>query len=302
MSFPQPGIFALGTTAHAFAEYDCLQADLAAQSVGILARASLGAATIRGLNVVVGVRPSLWNANFEPKCAARDFDAPLRAPDGFAMPATQSDLWVWLAGASQGAVFDGLREITESLGASANLARSVSGFAYGQSQDLTGFEDGTENPPLGEASEIALFAPDEDLAGASLALVQLWEHDLGSFRGLGIAAQEAVIGRHKVSNLELDEQSMPVNAHVAKVSASTDDGAPEIYRRSVPWGDMRASGLNFVAFTNDQSRVEAMLAAMVSADGTGRDALTFYTTPRTGAYYLIPSLGMLATAAEDAGE
>ena len=66
-----------------------------------------------------------------------------------------------------------------------------------QTRDLSGFEDGSANPSLDTAAEVAIGAD-----GASIALVQRWIHDLGKLHTLPLADQEACIGRTKLDSVE----------------------------------------------------------------------------------------------------
>ena len=173
-----------------------------------------------------------------------------------------------------------------------------SGWIYHGNQDLTGFIDGTENPPLSEAPEIALFPAQSILAGSSLVLVQRWRHNLEAFENLSPSEQEMVFGRTKAESIEFDDDQMPPNSHVARTSIPNGDSTLQIFRRSIPWGTPVDHGLVFVAFTNDQSRIVQMLENMAGVSDGIRDALTHYSTPETGSYFLTPSIELLRSIIE----
>ena len=109
--------------------------------------------TVGGVNLVIGFRPELWAAvtPHDAPEGVHGFTAEVRGGDGFAMPATQADAWVWYAAAAYDIVFDLGRATVEALAPVASLARESTGWSYKHTRDLTGFEDGTENPTLYEA-------------------------------------------------------------------------------------------------------------------------------------------------------
>lgn len=282
---PQPGVFAIGTRAHHHLEYDGVR-DLDA-ALAAIARVRDAATTVAGVNVVVGIRPSLWG---RAAADAADF-ATLEGADGFSFDATQHDLWLWLHGAGPDSLLDIALLAHFELRACATLAAEQVSFTYQSSLDLTGFEDGTENPPLDEAIGAATIAADQPGGGGSVVLVQRWVHDLGGFTAMSPDEQEAVIGRTLVGSRELDPSVMPSDAHVARVVIEDDAGEElEIFRRSTAFGGVAEHGLMFVGFAADQARLLAMLRRMAGADDGVRDRLTRYSTPTSSAIYVVPSV------------
>lgn len=193
-----------------------------------------------------------------------------------------------------------LRPRRSALSPAARLERELTGWSYRHSRDLTGFEDGTENPSLLDAPEIALIPDEMPGAGGSVLLFQQWPHDSAVFHALPVDAQERIIGRTKADSIEFDDDAMPPDSHVARTKVNVDGEEQKIFRRNVPYGTVTDHGTVFVGFSREQWRMHRMLEQMA---GIGvRDALTRYTTPLTGAYYFIPSIGALgrfATPAED---
>lgn len=283
MSAAQPGIFALGTRVHHHLEFEITDESALLERV-TAARESLG--TVRGVNVVTGVAPGVW-ARLRPghgPVDAADFE-PMSGAE-HAYPAAQHGIWFWLHGADIDGVFDAARSVVSELAPVAVLAAECRGFAYGASQDLTGFEDGTENPPLDEAVEL--------LGADPIALVQRWVHDLAAFGELSTDEAEAVIGRTLHGSEELDDA--PPSAHIECVVIDDDDGDElEVFRRSVPFGDVGEHGLQFVGFSPDRARLHRMLEGMLGIDDGTPDALNRFSTPVSGAYYIVPgpaSLGV----------
>jgi putative iron-dependent peroxidase len=293
----QPGIFALGTPEHGYLEFDLLDGarpiDLVAAAVGLVRPLS----TTAGVNLVVGFRPDLWAEVADPADVppgAHSWDAPLVGAEGWTMPATQHDAWLWVAGGDRTAVFDNGRAIVTELAPVAGLARETAGWLYQHDRDLTGFIDGTENPSLLEAPDVALVPAGESGAGSSVVLVQLWEHNSDEWDRLPEEQQERVIGRTKLDSIELDEETMPADSHVSRSSLEVDGEELPIFRRNVAFGDVSRHGTVFVGFSREQWRLEEMLRRMAGVGDGVRDALTRYTEPVSGGYYTVPSVDALA--------
>jgi putative iron-dependent peroxidase len=212
------------------------------------------------------------------------FDEDLVGSDGFVMPATQHDAVLWLSGSAYDVVFDVARGVMAELAGLASIAEETSSWPYRHDLDLTGFIDGTENPTLIEAPELVLIPEGQPGAGGTILLLQKWAHDAAAWESLPVAEQELVIGRRKIDSVELEDK--PADSHVA----STDqDQFGKIFRRNTPYGTVTDHGTMFVGFSSEQGPLAAMLESMAGLGGGSRDALTRYTTPLTGAYYVIPS-------------
>jgi porphyrinogen peroxidase len=200
------------------------------------------------------------------------------------MPATQRDAMLWLSGSAYDVVFELARKAIAEVSELAAVAEETSSWLYMHDRDLTGFIDGTENPSLIDAPELALIPDAEPGGGGTILLLQKWEHDAPMWEALSVAAQEQVTGRLKSDSTELDDK--PEDSHVA----STDqDRFGKIFRRNMPYGTVSNHGTMFVGFSADQQRLSAMLESMAGLAGGARDALTRYTRPLTGAYYFVPS-------------
>jgi putative iron-dependent peroxidase len=293
---PQPGIFALGTASHAYLEFD---ADVAAgaELVGAIASMREPRTTMGGVNLVAGFRPELWRdvAPDDVPSATEGFNADVVGGDGFLMPATQHDAVLWLSGSAYDVIFDVSRQAITELAGIASVAEETSSWPYHHDRDLTGFIDGTENPTLIDAPEVALIGEGNAGAGGTVLLLQKWAHDASAWEALSDADQERVIGRGKPDSVELEDK--PPDSHVA----STDqDRFGKIFRRNMPYGTVTDHGTMFVGFSADQRPLAEMLESMAGSTGGSRDALTRYTRPLTGAYYFIPSIESLRRVA-DAG-
>src|SRR2546427_2064037 len=157
MNVPQSGIFALGTASHAYLEFEVRDRETAAALVTAVASLREPRTTMGGVNLVAGFRPELWRA-VAPEDAPemQGFNRDLVGPDGYRIPATQHDAVLWLSGSAYDVVFDAAREAISALEAVATIAEETSSWPYRHDRDLSGFVDGTENPTLIDAPEIAL--------------------------------------------------------------------------------------------------------------------------------------------------
>ena len=172
----------------------------------------------------------------------------------------------------------------------ASVAEETSSWAYRHDRDLTGFIDGSENPSLIDASDVALIPEGNPGEGGTILLLQKWKHDTTAWESLPVNQQEQVMGRRKLDSVELDDK--PSDSHVA----STDqDQYGKIFRRNMPYGTVTDHGTMFVGFSADQRRLSTMLESMAGLRTGVRDALTRYTRPISGAYYFVPSTESLHT-------
>src|ERR1700719_2565684 len=280
MRVAHSGIFALGTGSHSYLEFDLHARGDSLTLVQLIASLEEPRMTTGGVNLVVGFRPSLWArvAPEEMPAEVMDFEQDVRGVDGYTMPATQHDLWLWVAGHAYHKVFDVAREAIVALAPVAHLAAEVAGWTYKESRDLTGFIDGTENPRLSEAPEVALIPDGLPGAGGSVVLIQKWLHDAVAFEALAVEAQEKVIGRTKDTSRELDEGVRGAGSHVSRTVIEENGVEQHIFRRNTPFGTATEHGTMFIGFSREQHRLARMLARMAGAEDGIRDALTRYTT------------------------
>lgn len=205
-------------------------------------------------------------------------------------PATQHALWLWLRGAERGELFLRAQALQQALAPALRLVDSVDGFLHRGGHDLTGYEDGTENPVDADAVAAAIVPGDiPGLSGSSFAAFQLWKHDLGYFKSLPQAEQDNIIGRRLSDNEELDDA--PESAHVKRTAQ--ESFAPEAFvvRRSVAWTDERGAGLAFVALGFSLDAFEVQLRRMSGLEDGVVDGLYRFSRPLSGGYYWCPPLG-----------
>jgi len=243
------------------------------------------AAALRGLRpdaaLVVGLGPALV-AGFADVDGLHGFRAVSAA--GVDIPSTQADLWLWLRGADRGKIAKQARTLLRQL-AGFEVVRVVDGFKYGiereAGMDLSGYEDGTENPQ-GDAALAAAFAAD----GSSFVSVQQWEHDLGRFDAMPQLERDHIIGRREADNVELEDA--PEFAHVKRTAQESFSPEAFILRRSMPFAEAGREGLVFVAFGHSFDAFEAQLNRMAGLEDGIADGLFRFSHPVTGGNYWCP--------------
>ncbi len=290
MYTPQAGIFALGTSSHAYLEFDILDAKKRAEFASTIAAIREPRTTTGGVNFVIGFRPELWReiAPDDAPPGVEGFNRDIQGTEGFVMPGTQHDALVWLSGSAYDVIFDMARSVIHDLTSLASLGEETSSWPYRHDRDLTGFIDGSENPTLLDAPIAALLPEGVPGAAGSVLLLQKWKHKVAGWEALPVEQQERIMGRTKLDSIELENK--PSDSHVARTD---QDEFGHIFRRNMPWGIVEDHGTMFVGFSADRKRLSRMLESMAGLINGTRDALTRYTEPLTGSYYFVPSVESL---------
>ena len=203
----------------------------------------------------------------------------------FTMPATQQDLWALVPAHDAGQSFERADALIAALAPVAELVVCTPMFSYRHGHDLTGYKDGTENP-TGDAAWAAALVPDGDAAGASFVLVQRWLHFRDRFAALPAEARDHVIGRRLVDDEEIAEA--PESAHVKRTAQEDFEPAAFLLRRSMPWGDGRRHGLQFIAYAAQIDTLQRQLERMMGLEDGLQDALLAHSQAETGACYWCP--------------
>jgi putative iron-dependent peroxidase len=290
MYTPQAGIFALGTSSHAYLEFDMPDAKKCKTFLSTVSAIREPRTTTGGVNFVIGFRPELWRDMVPEDAPAgvEGFNKQIQGTESFVMPATQHDALVWLSGSAYDVLFDMGRSVVRDLAGQASLVEQTSSWPYRQDRDLTGFIDGSENPTLLDAPIAALLPEGVPGAAGSVLLLQKWKHKVIEWEAVPIAQQELIMGRTKPDSIELENK--PSDSHVARTD---QDEFGDIFRRNMPYGSVDDHGTMFVGFSADQKRLARMLDSMAGLVTGTRDALTRYTQPLTGSYYFVPSVESL---------
>jgi len=281
MSSPQRGILdpIPGNARYVF--FAAAAGARAARALGALRESVDGAAT------VAGIGGSLAASLGREVPGLRV--APAHCGAGFEVPSTPVAAWCWLRGGERGELVHRARRIEAMLAPDLVPVLAIDAFRHGAGLDLTGYEDGTENPKGEAALEAALVhGAGPGLDGSSFVAVQQWVHDFARFEAMASAEQDAAIGRRRIDNAELDDA--PPSAHVKRTAQESFEPEAFVLRRSMPWTDGARAGLVFVAFGRSFDAFEAQLARMVGLEDGVADALFRFTRPVTGSYFWCPPM------------
>jgi putative iron-dependent peroxidase len=251
-----------------------------------------------GLAVVAGIGSAAWDRLFAgPRPAELH---PFAALDGGAHKAvaTPGDLLFHIRAATMDLCWELASLVVGRLTGAATVVDEVHGFRYFDERDLLGFVDGTENP-TGSAAEAAVTIGAEDLpfAGGSYVIVQKYLHDMAAWDELTVEEQERVIGRAKLSNVEMDDDVKPTNSHVALNTIIEPDGTQrQILRENMPFGSLGAGefGTYFIGYAATPSVTELMLQRMFLGDPPGNyDRILDFSTALTGTLFFVPTADFL---------
>ena len=211
---------------------------------------------------------------------------------GVDIPATPAALWFWLRGDDPGKLARRANELKVLLSPAFRVDEVVDGFKHDETQeglgrDLSGYEDGTENPDDDEAVRAAVVSGlGPALDGSSFVATQKWVHDLSIFNGMAPDERDNAIGRRVSDNEELEDA--PESAHVKRTAQEDFEPEAFVVRRSMPWTDATGEGLEFVAFGATLDSFEAQLTRMSGLEDGTVDALFRFSRPVTGAYFWCP--------------
>ncbi len=242
---------------------------------------------IDGKRVVLGIGSSTVRALNAKINQLREF--PIIAGAKVALPVNQAALWCWLRESERGALVAQVQRLTEVLSGAFELASCVDAFRFDNGRDLTGYEDGTENPQDLAALDAAIVheqGAGQD--GASFVAVQQWQHQWNRFRAMSADQQDNAIGRRRSDNEELEHA--PQTAHVKRTAQESFEPEAFVLRRSMPWSAGVQSGLYFVAFGHTLDAFEVQLTRMSGAEDGIVDALFDFSQPLTGSYFWCPPM------------
>jgi len=245
-----------------------------------------------GSDVVAGVVPSLIAALGAQVPGVHEF--PEFSREDVKVPVTPASLWVWLRGDDLGDLLHITRKVQRALQPVFAIRHVVDAFRHslgesGHGKDLTGVEDGTENPTGDKALEAAFaHGMGAGIDGSSYVAVQQWVHDLDAFEALGDEAANHHFGRHRTTNEELEDA--PEWAHVKRTAQESFEPEAFVLRRSMPWMMSLQAGLQFVAFGKSFDAFEAQMRRMAGHDDGIVDAMFRISKPVTGAYFWCPPM------------
>ncbi len=214
-------------------------------------------------------------------------------------PRTPGDLLLHIRADRRDLCYELERQLLDLLGDAVAVADETVGFRYFDVRDLLGFVDGTANP-VGPALPAATIVGDEDPAGSggSYLVVQKYVHALDAWQKLTTEQQEAVMGRTKADNIELDDAAAAdQKAHKTLATITDDQGVEhDILRDNMPFGAPGRGefGTYFIGYARELWVIERMLERMFVGDPPGKhDRLLDFSTPLTGGTYFVPPATLL---------
>jgi len=283
MTTAQPGILADVPTRARYLTFDLLPDADADETRVLLSELGIDA------HIVVGLGASTLHLLGGKVDGLRPFAA--KTAGAVDVPSTPAALWVWLRGGDdedRGDLVHRSRYVEMMLAPSFVVRASVDAFKHKEGHDLTGYEDGTENPTGDDARRVAHVDNGGPLSQGSFVSVQQWVHDLALFETFDDVEQDHIMGRRRSDNEELDDA--PPSAHVKRTAQ--EDFTPEAFvvRRSMPWASDDGEGLLFVAFAHTLDPFEAQLRRMCGEDDGIVDGLFKFTRPITGAHFFCPAV------------
>jgi len=256
------------------------------------------------LSCVMGVGSDVWDGLFgAPRPAELHAFREIRAGGRHAV-STPGDLFFHIRSKRMDLCFELATQIMARIGGAASPVDEVHGFRYFDDRDLLGFVDGTENPRGGEAVSAVLIG-DEDAAfsGGSYVIIQKYAHNMDAWNALSAEAQERIIGRKKLSDIELEDSVKPTSAHSALTTIVENGEEKKILRDNMPFGrpGYGEFGTYFIGYSRSPRVTEQMLENMFIGRPPGNyDRLLDYSQALTGCLFFVPSATFLDAGGENA--
>src|SRR5579863_7938476 len=256
-----------------------------------------------GLSCVVGFGSEAWDRLFGlPRPANLHSFREIRAGARHAV-STPGDLLFHIRAKRMDLCFELATQIMARIGDAVSPVDEVHGFRYFDDRDLVGFVDGTENP-RGAAAIEAVMVGEEDaaFAGGSYVIVQKYLHDLNGWSALSTEVQERIIGRTKLSDIELDDSIKPTSAHNALTTIVEDGKEIKILRDNMPFGRAAQGefGTYFIGYSRSPRTTEQMLENMFVGRPPGNyDRLLDFSRAVTGSLFFAPSAAFLEAIGEE---
>jgi putative iron-dependent peroxidase len=255
------------------------------------------------LSCIMGIGSEAWDRLFgPPRPAMLHPFREIRAGERHAV-STPGDLLFHIRAKRMDLCFELATQIMARIGDAVTQADEVHGFRYFDDRDLIGFVDGTENP-RGEEAVDAVLVGEEDptFAGGSYVIVQKYLHDLAGWDALSTEAQERIIGRKKLSDIELDESIKPTSSHSSLTTIVEDGKEIKILRDNMPFGRAAQGefGTYFIGYSRSPGTTELMLENMFVGRPPGNyDRLLDFSRAVTGNLFFVPSAKFLEDVTED---
>ena len=250
------------------------------------------------LSCVMSIGSDAWDRLFPDAPRPKDLH-PFRPLQGakHAAPATPGDVLFHIRAVQPDTCFELATHLMSPLRAHVEVADEVYGFKYYDDRDLLGFVDGTENPVDRDAAENALVG-DEDaaFAGGSYVIVQKYLHDMDAWNAMTVEAQQTVIGRHKLSDIEFPDDQKASFAHNVLTNIEEDGKQLKIVRDNMPFGRVGEGefGTYFIGYARSPARTEQMLRNMFLGKPEGNyDRILDVSRAVTGTLFYSPTVDFL---------
>ncbi|MEJ5056638.1 MULTISPECIES: Dyp-type peroxidase [unclassified Pseudomonas] len=254
------------------------------------------------LSCVCAFGSAAWDTLFgNPRPASlhsfREFGA-----EGRRAIATPGDILLHIRADQMDLCFELATHLVSSLGDAIAVVDEVQGFRYFDMRSIIGFVDGTENPVGRKAIDFTIVGhEDPAFSGGSYVLVQKYLHAMNAWNALSVEAQERIIGRTKLSDIELDETIKPTSSHSALTTITKDGQEVKILRDNMPFGRPGAGefGTYFIGYARSPEPLEQMLENMFVGRPPGNyDRLLDFSTAVTGNLFFAPSSELLEELAD----
>lgn len=256
-----------------------------------------------GLSCIMGIGSNAWDQLFgQPRPAELHPFREIRAGTRHAI-STPGDLLFHIRARHMDLCFELATQIMARIGNAVTPVDEVHGFKNFDDRDLVGFVDGTENP-RGKAVGDAAFVGEEDaaFAGGSYVMVQKYLHDMNGWNALSTEAQEKIIGRKKLSDIELDAAVKPTCSHSSLTTIEDNGKEMKILRDNMPFGSAAQEefGTYFIGYCRTPRTLEQMLENMFVGRPPGNyDRLLDYSRAVTGNLFFAPSATFLESMGDD---
>jgi len=250
-----------------------------------------------GLTCVAGFGSDSWDKLFgSPRPAELHSFREIRSGGRHAI-STPGDILFHIRAKRMDLCFELATQIMDSVGDAVSIADEVHGFRFFDDRDVIGFVDGTENPRGEVAREAAIIGgEDPAFAGGSYVIVQKYLHNMKAWNGLSIEAQEHIVGRRKLSDIELSDAEKPASAHNALTVIEENGIELKILRDNMPFGRPGHGefGTYFIGYCRTPRITETMLQNMFVGRPPGNyDRLLDFSRAVTGSLFFVPSATFL---------
>ncbi len=257
-----------------------------------------------GLTCVAGFGSDAWDRLFgAPRPAELHTFREIRSAGRHAV-STPGDILFHIRAKRMDLCFELATQIMSSIGDVVSVADEVHGFRYFDDRDVMGFVDGTENPRGDAARESAIVGgEDPAFAGGSYVIVQKYLHDLKAWDTLPVEMQEKIIGRRKLSDVELSDVDKPAYAHNALTNIEENGRQLQILRDNMPFGRPGHGefGTYFIGYCRTPRITETMLENMFIGNPPGNyDRLLDFSQAATGSLFFVPTGTFLDSVTPDA--